>query len=94
MNRKNSQQHRVVPKKPDKKRNYEYKTLKDCEINDIVNIYAVVVDSTFPHKSFKSAKFLVTLKLADLTSRWNNEGIVDFTSIVFFADKFEDLPCC
>jgi hypothetical protein len=35
----------------------------------------------------------VTLKLADLSSRFNNEGVVDYVSCVFFAHQFEDLPC-
>ena len=59
-----------------------------------MNFYAIVLDATFPHRSFKSQRFLVTLKIADLSSRFNNEGIVDFTSIVFFANKFDDLPVC
>ena len=59
-----------------------------------MNFYAIVLDATFPHKSFKSKRYLVTLKIADLTSKFNNEGIVDFTSIVFFANKFDDLPVC
>ena len=78
----------------EKKRSYTYKTLKECETNEVVNFYAVVLDATFPHKSFKSEKYLVTLKIADLTSRFNNEGVVDFTTIVFFANKFDDLPVC
>lgn len=92
MNRKTKTHQRVEIK--DKKRSYTYKTLKECEIGDQVNFYAVVIDATFPHKSFKSSRYLVTLKIADLTSRMSNEGIVDFTSIVFFANKFEDLPVC
>lgn len=29
-----------------------------------------------------------------MTSRMDNKGVADFISIVFFADKFEDLPIC
>ena len=92
MNRKNQTKKRVEIK--DKKRSYTYKNLKECEIGELVHFYAIVLDATFPHKSFKSNRYLVTLKIADLTSRFNNEGIVDFTSIVFFANKFDDLPVC
>ena len=57
-----------------------------------VNFYAVVLDATFPHQSYKSKKYLTTLKVADATSRMDKQGVVDFISIVFFADKFDDLP--
>ena len=29
-----------------------------------------------------------------MTSRMDNKGVADFISIVFFADKFDDLPIC
>ena len=36
----------------------------------------------------------MTIKVADMTSRMDIKGVADFISIVFFADKFEDLPIC
>ena len=78
----------------DKKRSYHYKSLAKCEIGENVNFYAVVLDATFPHQSFKSKKYLATFKVADMTSRMDNKGVADFISIVFFADKFDDLPVC
>lgn len=50
-----------------------------------------MLDATFPHKSFKSDKYVCTFKIADPTSKVN-DGILDFVSVVFFAKKFEDLP--
>ena len=52
---------------------------------------AVVLDATYPHQSFKSKKYLTTFKVADATSRMDNKGVCDYISIVFFADKFEDM---
>ena len=78
----------------DKKRSYTYKPLGKCDVGDSVNFYAVILDATFPHQSWKSKKFLVTLKVADPTSRVDNKGVADFISVVFFADKFDDLPVC
>lgn len=78
----------------DKKRSYAYKTLHECEIGDNVNFYGVVLDATFPHQSFKSKKYLATFKVVDATNRMDSQGILDYISIVFFADKFDDLPVC
>lgn len=78
----------------DKKRSYVYKPLAKCEVGENVNFYAVVLDATFPHQSRKSKKYLATFKVADMTSRMDNKGVADFISIVFFADKFDDLPVC
>lgn len=62
-------------------------------MGDSVNFYAVVLDATYPHQSHKSKKYLATLKVADMTSRMDGKlGTADFISIVFFADKFDDLP--
>lgn len=76
----------------DTKRSYKYHSLDKCEVGENVNFYAVVLDATFPHQSYKSKKYLTTLKVADATSRMDKQGVVDFISIVFFADKFDDLP--
>ena len=78
----------------DKKRSYVYKSLDKCEIGDNVNFYGVVLDATFPHQSFKSKKYLTTFKVVDSSCRIDSQGVMDYISIVFFADKFEDLPIC
>lgn len=78
----------------DKKRSYVYKSLEKCEIGENVNFYGVVLDATFPHQSFKSKKYLATFKVVDATKRVDSSGVIDFVSIVFFADKFDDLPIC
>mmetsp|Transcript_7330 Transcript_7330/g.10354 ORF Transcript_7330/g.10354 Transcript_7330/m.10354 type:complete len:96 (-) Transcript_7330:877-1164(-) len=80
--------------KKDKKRSYAYKSLDKCEIGDNVNFYAVVIDATFPHQSFKSKKYLSTFKIVDMTNRVDSQGVLDYITIVFFADKFDDLPVC
>ena len=78
-----------------KARSYTYTTLDQCEVGSApVNFYGVVLDATFPHKSYKTNKYLCTLKVADTTSQFNKDGTVDFISVVFFADKFDDLPVC
>jgi hypothetical protein len=59
--------------------------------HETVNIYGVILDASFPHKSFKSNKYICALKIADLTSK-STDGVVDTVSVVFFAAKFEDLP--
>ena len=51
----------------------------------------MILDATFPHKSFKSDKYICTYKIADHTCKIA-DGIVDYISVVFFAKKFEDLP--
>lgn len=51
----------------------------------------MILDATFPHKSFKSDKYICTYKIADHTCKFT-DGIVDYISVVFFARKFEDLP--
>lgn len=46
---------------------YEYTKLKDADVgNDgTVNFYAIVLDSNFPHKSFKSDRFTCSIKITD-----------------------------
>ena len=76
-----------------KKRDYKYSTLAECEVGgDTVNVYAVILDATYPHKSAKSDKWVVSLKLADLTSKFDSKGIVETVSLVCFAKRFDDLP--
>ena len=75
-----------------KKREYEYTDLNKLKIgSQPVNIYGVVLDASFPHKSFRSDKFICALKIIDLTSK-STDGAVEPVSVVFFASKFEDLP--
>jgi SRSO17 transposase len=56
----------------EKRREYNYTTLEKCEVGaDAVNFFAVILEATFPHKSPKSDKFVVSLKLADLSSKFD-----------------------
>jgi hypothetical protein len=74
---------------------YNYQQLDKMKPgNDKVSFYAVVLDAQFPHKSFKSDKYLCSLKIADQSSIINkkDDGSVDFSTLVLFANKFEDLP--
>lgn len=77
-----------------KKRDYSYTDLNKLKIGlQPVNVYGVVLDATFPHKSFKSERYICTFKIADPSSKINPvDGVVDFISVVFFAKRFEDLP--
>lgn len=77
-----------------KKRDYVYTELAKIKISsEQINVYGVVLDATFPHKSHKSGsdKYICTLKIADNSSKIV-DGIVEHISVVFFAKKFEDLP--
>lgn len=75
-----------------KKRDYTYTELNKLKIGSApVNVYGVVIDATFPHKSFKSDKFICTFKIADPSNKIT-QGTTDFISVVFFAKSFEDLP--
>lgn len=58
----------------------------------MVNFFAVILEATFPHKSKKSDKFVVSLKLADLSSKFDQHGVVEYISLVCFGKKFDDLP--
>jgi len=70
--------------------------LKNCPVgtDDVYHFYAVVLDASFPHKSFKTDKFICQLKIADPESNFDREGNVEYCSLMFFAKKFEDLPIC
>jgi len=75
-----------------KKRDYHYSELGKLKIgSEPVNVYGVILDATFPHKSHKSDKYICTFKIADPTRKLVN-GVVEHVSVVFFAKKFEDLP--
>jgi hypothetical protein len=91
---------KALSKEEEAKRNkrgeYTYTPLKDCKLgsDDTFHFYAVVLDASFPHKSFKSDKFICQLKIADPNSSFDKEGVVEHCSLMFFAKKFEDLPIC
>lgn len=75
-----------------RKRDYAYTNMNKLKIgSEPVNVYGVILDATFPHKSFKSDKYVCTFKIADASSK-SSDGVVDHISVVFFAKKFEDLP--
>lgn len=59
-----------------------------------VNFYAVVLEATFPHTSGNHKNFVCSLKVADLTSKFDAQGVVAYTSVVIFAKRFDDLPIC
>ena len=76
-----------------KKRDYKYTSLESLEVGtEMVNFYAVILEATFPHKSKNSDKFVVSLKLADLSSKFDKDGVVSYVSLVCFAKNFDDLP--
>lgn len=71
--------------------------MSDCNVgtDDTYNFYAIVLDAQFPHKSFKSDRFLCTMKIADPTLNIDKiDDTVEYCSLVFFAKHFADLPIC
>jgi hypothetical protein len=74
-------------------KNYKYNNLESLEVGtEIINVFAVILEATLPHKSKKSEKFVVSPKLADLSSKSDKDGVVPYVSLVCFAKKFDDLP--
>lgn len=73
---------------------YAYTSLSDCDVgsSNTYNFYGVIVDASFPHKSYKSDRFVCSLKLTDPSMIINKEGIVETCTLVMFAKRFEDLP--
>lgn len=74
---------------------YDYKELNAISPgSDKTHFYAVVLDAQFPHKSFKSEKYVCSLKIADPSCTINKkeDGHVEFCTLVLFANRFEDLP--
>ena len=62
-------------------------------VKDDIYIYATVLDAQFPHKSFKSNKYVCSLKICDSSCPVDKEsGLIEFYNLVMFANKFEDLP--
>lgn len=70
--------------------------LSDCNENsdEMYNFYAVIVDATFPHKSFKSDKYICNLKIIDRSQPVDRDGIVNYSTLMLFAKNFFDLPSC
>jgi hypothetical protein len=59
------------------------------------NFYAVVLDAQYPHKSFKSDRFICQMRIADPQSPFDVEGdVIKYCTLMFFARRFEDLPVC
>lgn len=59
-----------------------------------MNVLGAIMDATFPHKSFKSKRYICSLKIADPTLPVDTDGCVQTISVVLFADSFKDLPVC
>jgi hypothetical protein len=57
-----------------------------------VNFYAVIVDAQFPHKSNKTDRLICSVKIIDPSQASDKNGVVQHCTLVFFANKFEDLP--
>ena len=76
------------------KKDYTYTSLKQCDLgsDDLYHFYAVVMDASFPHKSFKSDRYICTLKIADPEQPIDGQGVVEPCTLVLFAKRFEDLP--
>jgi Telomeric single stranded DNA binding POT1/CDC13 len=73
---------------------YKYTQLSNCDdIPDATyNIFAVVVDASYPHKAQNSERYTCTLKLVDMASPVKKDGTVETCTMVVFANKFEDCP--
>jgi hypothetical protein len=72
---------------------YVYSELDKCSTIEKVHFYATILDAQFPHKSFKSDKYVCSMKIADpscIIDKTN--GWVSHCTLVLFANKFEDLP--
>ena len=72
----------------------EYRELTKYKPGDQkIHFYGVVLDAQFPHKSFKSDKFICSLKICDPTCSINKEeGTIQYFNLVIFANRIEDLP--
>ena len=73
---------------------YEYNELYMCEQGtEKVNFFATVLDAQFPHKSFRSDKYVCSMKICDSSCPIEEETqTVEHYTLVLFANKFEDLP--
>lgn len=73
---------------------YEYTKLKDCNVDHqgTFNFYGVVLEAQYPHKSFKTEKYICSLKIADPEQPLDQDGVIEHCTLVMFAKRFEDLP--
>lgn len=72
---------------------YVYTDLSSCSSSDKVHFYATILDAQFPHKSFKSDKYVCSMKIADQSCNIEkSNGWVNHCTLVLFANRFEDLP--
>lgn len=80
-------------KKEEEKR-YEYRELNKIDDSHTrCYFYGVIMDAQFPHKSYKSDKYICSLKIADPSCHIDKEGgIVETFNLVMFANSFKDLP--
>ena len=77
----------------EKKTSYAYTDLEKCKSGDKVHFYATIIDAQFPHKSFKSDKYVCSMKVADQSCTIDKKsGVINHCTLVLFANKFEDLP--
>ena len=81
------------PKKGEEKK-YDYVELSKVDDSQSrCYFYAVVMDAQYPHKSYKSDKFICSLKIADCSCHIDKEGgVVETFNLVLFANDFKDLP--
>jgi hypothetical protein len=73
---------------------YQYTDLKSSAVgSDKLNFFAVILSAQFPHKSFKSQKYLCSFTIADPTCEIDKKtGLINYCTLVVFANRFEDLP--
>ena len=64
---KKEQERLKQQKQAEKRGEYKYTALKDCKVgeDEHYHFYAIVVDAQFPHKSFKTDRFICTLRIID-----------------------------
>jgi hypothetical protein len=79
--------------RPSSKNSYVYNELSSMKSSsEKVHFYATILDAQFPHKSFKSDKYVCSMKIADSSCIIDKTGCVNHCTLVLFANKFEDLP--
>lgn len=63
--------------------------------SDAHNIYGIIIDATFPHK-VSSDKYVCSLKIVDpsLHSKGSKATDNDYSTVIIYAKRFEDLPIC
>ena len=56
------------------------------------NVFAIVVDATYPHLAHNSERYTCTLKIVDMGQKVTKDGSVETSTLVIFGNKFEDCP--